>query len=102
MAIMMPAWMTYCMQTLQGALVRLVTRVFCLREHLPAGQLAQEGIKQLQAFFASIGLAHRLSDLQIDGSRFAEMGYRCAGDGVIGGVHKLNAKDVEQIFKLAL
>ncbi|MCI6040722.1 MAG: iron-containing alcohol dehydrogenase [Clostridiales bacterium] len=102
MAIMMPAWMTYCAQTLQGALVRLATRVFCLPDHLPADQLAQEGIKQLQAFFSSIGLAHRLSDLQIDGSRFAEMGYRCAGDGVIGGVYKLSARDVEQIFELAL
>lgn len=101
MAIMMPAWMAYCSQTLQGALVRLATRVFCLPDQCPADQLAQAGIEQLQAFFSGLGLARRLADLQIDSSRFSEMGYRCAGDGVIGDVHKLSAKDIEHIFELA-
>ena len=101
MALIMPAWMEYCAETLQDAIARLAVRVFGADEALPAKELAQKGIQGLRTFFCSIGLPATLAQMQIDDTRFSEMAQRCAGAGSIGGVCRLYAKDVERIFELA-
>ena len=61
--------------------------------------IIQEAIRRLENFFSSIGLPVRLSELQIDGSRLKEMAQKAAP---VGNFSVLQAKDIEEIYRLAL
>lgn len=104
LAVCFPAWMKYVMHHDTARFVQYAVRVWDV--DLPfakPAEIAREGIRRLEAFFTSIGMPVRLSQLHIDGSRLKEMSEKAmVGRESIGQFVKLQAQDIEQIYHLAL
>ena len=64
-------------------------------------QAAMEGIFRMKNFFRSIGLPVSFADANIDTSRIGEMAQRAVKFGPLGNFRKLEAKDIEAIYRIA-
>jgi alcohol dehydrogenase YqhD (iron-dependent ADH family) len=103
LAMIYPAWMKYVYQHDVARFALFGREVFGLKGDKDS-DLALEAIFALEAFYKSIGMPTRMSDMDIDGSRIEEMADKATkGDTrTLGSFVKLNKEDIINIYKLAL
>ena len=66
-------------------------------------EIILEGIRRMEVFFKDLGLATRLSELNIDDSKFEEMAKKMLlGKETEGNFKKMTVEDAVNIYKLAL
>lgn len=104
LAVIFPAWMKYVMAHDVQRFVQFAVRVFDVDLAFESPEnIAREGIARFERFLSSIGMPVRLSGLQIDRSRLAEMAGKAVRDwGSVGSFVQLMAEDVLKIYELAL
>ena len=105
LAVVFPAWMKYNYQHDVTRFAQFAARIWNVDDNYWSPEsTALEGIARHEAFFKSIGLPTRLSDLKIDDQCLEEMANKCtAGDTEpVGQFVPLGKQDVYNIFKLAL
>ena len=103
LAVIQPAWMEYIMPRCVMRFARYAVRVWgCKMDFEHPEVTAREGIDRTRRFFASIGMPVNLQQL---GAREEDIPHFVKtlgiGDGEIGGIVKLNAADVENIYRIA-
>lgn len=110
LAILTPAFLTYVLdETTAPRIARFAVGVMGVS---PKGKdtikIAQKGIKRLRKYFKKqLRLPTTLTEIGIDDTRFAEMAektiaWKGAKDGLLHGFTSLSAKDLEEIYRLAL
>lgn len=111
LAVITPAWMKYSWENNPEIFVKWAVRVMGVD---PANkserEIVLEAIERLESFFHKLGLPTRLSEMpEIKEEVTEEAMWRMArrvritnDDGTVGGLKKLNAEDIVNIFKLAL
>lgn len=110
LAILTPAFLTYVLdKTTAPRIARFATNVMGVS---PKGKdtikIAQKGIKRLRKYFKKqLRLPTTLTEIGIDDTRFAEMAQKTIAwkgtkDGLLHGFVDLSAKDLEEIYRLAL
>lgn len=101
LAIVFPAWMKYVYREHPEKFAHFAARVMGVPEGSPE-DMALEGIKRLETFFRSLGLATRLSEVGIEEEHFGEMARKACRGRALGAFRKLGPADVEAVFRLAL
>ena len=105
LAVMFPAWMKYVLPR-GGAkkLAQFAVRVLGAEAAGSDEETAAEGIRRLEAFYRSLGLATTLKEMEIDSSRIPEMAARAVAmtGGKLGGFVPLDAAMAEEVYRLAL
>lgn len=110
LAILTPAFLTYVLdETTAPRIARFAVSVMGVS---PKGKdtikIAKKGIKRLRKYFKKqLRLPTTLTEIGIDDTRFAEMAqktiaWKGAKDGLLHGFVDLSAKDLEEIYRLAL
>lgn len=103
LAILFPNWMKHNLHVKLERFKQLAVRVF---EVDPTGktdeEIGLEGIEKLRAFWTSIGAPSRLADYDIDDSKMDILVDRAMKNGEFGVFNRLNAKDVEAIYRASL
>lgn len=105
LAIVFPAWMKYVYKHDINRFAQFAHRVWNVEyNYFNIEETALKGISALEAYFASIGLPIKLSQINIDEAHLEEMADKCTGSGshTVGNFKKLNREDVLNIYKLAL
>jgi alcohol dehydrogenase YqhD (iron-dependent ADH family) len=104
LSIIFPSWMKYVYKTNKNKFLQFAIRVFDIdREFSDIDNIINYMIQKLEDFFKSLGLPTRLSDVNIDSSRFHEMALKSVEHArVLGNFMKLKAEDVEKIYQMAL
>mgnify|MGYP000492099242 CR=1 FL=1 len=105
LAVVFPAWMKYVYKHDVNRFVQYASRVWNVDYNVwNPEKTALEGISRLEAFFRSIGLPIRLSELDIGEDRLEEMANKCTESDTVttGKFVKLKKEDVYNILKLAL
>ncbi|GAB1484291.1 iron-containing alcohol dehydrogenase [Treponema sp.] len=104
LAVVFPAWMKYVMKQDVNRFVQWAVRVWNVELNVfnPKAVVA-EGIRRLEGFFHSMGLATTLSGLGIKDDRIAEMAKKGtdANKRTLGNFVKLGEKAVADILHLA-
>lgn len=104
LAVVFPAWMKHTLSRDPNRFAQWATRVWNVDlDFWNVEATAREGIRRLEAFFHSIGLGTRLSDLRIGSDRLDEMAGKCTGGGerTVGNFVKLDRAAVRAIYGLA-
>jgi alcohol dehydrogenase YqhD (iron-dependent ADH family) len=104
LAIVFPAWMKYVKTLNPFKLVQFGQRVFGITDK-SNDETIDIAIQKLEDFFHSIGLATRLSDINIDDTYFDEMAEKAVSknkNSTIGSYVKLDFDAVKEIYQLAL
>ena len=104
LAVVFPAWMKHNLMHDLPRFVQFAVRVWGVEpDAFFPERVAREGIARLEAFWKSLSLPGRLSDLGIGMDRVAEMAGKCtAGDSrTTGQFVKLTSADIERIYRLA-
>jgi alcohol dehydrogenase YqhD (iron-dependent ADH family) len=102
LAIIFPAWIKYNIKEDTPRLARFAAKVWGVDgAFYDYEQAALEGVFRMQHFFRSIGLPVSFADAGLDVSRISEMANRVVKFGPVGNYRKLDAKDVEAIYRLA-
>ena len=102
LAIIFPAWMTYNIKEDPNRFARFAAKVWGVDgAYYDLEQAALEGISRMKTFFRSIGLPVSFADAKFDTGRIGEMAKRAVQFGSIGAFRKLEAKDIEAIYRLA-
>ena len=104
LAVVFPAWMKFTLQHDLNRFVQWAVRVWNVDlDVFNPEATAREGIKRLEAFFHTIGLATSLPGLGIKDDRIAEMAAKCTDSDkhTVGNFVKLNQKAVNDILVLA-
>ncbi|MFP4365045.1 MAG: iron-containing alcohol dehydrogenase [Spirochaetia bacterium] len=101
LATVFPAWMLYVYKENMPRFIRFATEVWDI-EYDPSDpeETALGGILALKNFFRKIGMPVSLEDLGVTDNRYKEMAEGATRFGPLGNVKKLEAKDIESIFKL--
>jgi len=105
LSIMFPAWITYNVKEDTARFARFAAKVWGVDgAFYNFEQAALEGVFRMKNFFRSIGLPVSFADAQpkIDAGRIGEMAKRAVSFGPIGSYRKLEQKDVEAIYRLAV
>ena len=103
LAIVFPAWMKYVYKHDIARFAQFFQNVFGINYSLTNLDLiVTEGIKRLEAFYTSIGMPTRLSQIDIKDDKIAEMAQKAVDSKRVGNFVQLSSKDVEKIYKLAL
>lgn len=105
LAVIFPAWMKYVYKHDLNRFVQYAVRVWNVDHDFRSPErTALEGIKRLEHFYHSIGLATDLKGIGIDETRLEEMAAKCtnSGQSTVGNFMKLGQTDVLQILKLSL
>ena len=110
LAIIIPAWMRYVYKDNMTIFTKFAVRVMGVTyDYNDPETTVLEGIDRLEAFFRSIGMPTRMSELpQITSEVTEEVMRKMAkrvritnpDDGTIGGVRHLNEEDIVNIFKM--
>jgi alcohol dehydrogenase YqhD (iron-dependent ADH family) len=104
LAVVFPAWMKYNLKHDLKRFVQLAVRVWGVEpDPFEPERVARQGIARLEAFWKSLGLPGRLSDLGIGLDRVAEMAKKCTDGDVrtTGQFVRLTSADIEKIYRLA-
>lgn len=105
LAVVFPAWMKYTYRHDVTRFAQFAARIWNVDHNFWSPEsTALEGIARHEAFLRSMGLATRLSEMNIGADRLEEMADKCtAGDThTVGQFVKLGKQDVYNILKLAL
>jgi alcohol dehydrogenase YqhD (iron-dependent ADH family) len=104
LAVVFPAWMKYLYKHDINRFAQFANRVWNVDlDHWNPERTALEGILRHEAFFKSIGMPVRLSEMNIDDDRLEEMAAKATSNDTrtLGQFVKLNQKDVFNILTLA-
>lgn len=101
LAAIVPAWMKHVYRHDIERFARYARNVFHVNEE-DDEKAALAGIEETINFFKSLGLETTLEGLKIGDEKFAEMSGRCTSGGPLGNFVKLQAEDVEKIYRVAL
>jgi hypothetical protein len=102
LAILIPHWMRYILsEQTKPRFVEYAVNVWGVDSALPDDEIAKAGIERTHAFFESLGIPMRLSDLDIDETHFDEMAEKAEKRTKFSYV-PLSKEDVKAIFKAAL
>ncbi len=105
LAVIFPAWMTYVMKHDVNRFAQLAVRVWgCSMNFANPEETALEGIGRLKQFLISIGMPVSFKEL---GAKEEDIPYMVekmglGSNGTRGSFVPLAAKDIEQIYRLAL
>jgi alcohol dehydrogenase YqhD (iron-dependent ADH family) len=105
LAVIFPAWMTYVMKQDINRFSQIAVRVWgCEMNFANPEETAKEGIEKLKQFLTSIGMPISFKEL---GAREEDIPLMVeklglGENGTMGSFMPLTAKDVEQIYRLAL
>mgnify|MGYP000967730895 CR=1 FL=1 len=105
LAVIFPAWMTYVMKQDIIRFAQIAVRVWgCEMNFANPEETAKEGIEKLKQFLTSIGMPISFKEL---GAREEDIPLMVeklglGENGTMGSFMPLTAKDVEQIYRLAL
>lgn len=105
LAVVFPAWMKYTYQHDVTRFAQFAARIWNVDHNFWSPEsTALEGIARHEAFLRSIGLATRLSEMNIGADRLEEMADKCTASDThtVGQFVKLGKQDVYNILKLAL
>ncbi len=109
LAILTPAFLTYVLnENTAPKIAQFAVNVMGVKRKGKSDMaVAKKGIKKLAKFFTKdLQLAGKLSEIGIDDTRFAEMAAKTiawkGNQGIIHGFQDLTAKDLEEIYRLAL
>jgi len=104
LAVVFPAWMKYVWKHDVSRFVQWSVRVWNVEmDVFNPEAVAQAGIERMEAFFQSMGLVTRLSEMEIPADRIDEMAAKCTNSGKrsFGSFVKLGYEDVRKILNLA-
>ena len=110
LAVITPAWMRYCWRENPEIFLKWSCRVMGVKYGgRDISVVVEEAIDKLEQFFRSLGLATRLGEMpEIKEEVTEEAMWRMANrvritnsDGTVGGLKRLCAQDIVNIFKLA-
>lgn len=104
-AVLTPRWMRYILnEETAPQLARMAYEVYDIDRETPVMEAAEKTIECTEKlFFETLGLKSRLSDFNIDDSRFEEMAKNaCGKNGVIYGFVHLTPEDVVNIYRMCL
>jgi alcohol dehydrogenase YqhD (iron-dependent ADH family) len=102
LSIIFPAWMKYTVNVDTRRFARFAVKVWGVDgAYYDFEQAALEGIFRLKNFFRSIGLPVNFADAKLDTGKIPEMARRAVKFGPLGQYRKLDAPDVEAIYRLA-
>ncbi len=100
------SWARYVMPVNPKRFAQLAVNVFGIP--YTAGdeeKIALEGIEAMEAFFKSIGMPTRISDMDIEltEEQIKELSYKCSFNNTrtIGGFKTLTIEDMEKIYRMA-
>lgn len=100
LSVIFPAWMKFFSRKEPAKLLQFAQRVFDVQLSADRTEdIIDEGIARLEAFFKSLDLPIRLSELGIDDSRFGEMSTRCVANSY---GRRLTPEECTEIYKLAM
>jgi alcohol dehydrogenase len=105
LAIVFPAWMKYVVHHDAQRFAQWAHRVWGVEANFnQPEQTALEGIRRLEAFYASCGLPVTLKEVNIGADRLTEMANKATASGAhtIGNFVKLDQQAVLRILELAL
>ncbi|MCL2191521.1 MAG: iron-containing alcohol dehydrogenase, partial [Treponema sp.] len=103
LSIVFPAWMRYNVKEDTKRFARFAAKVWGVDgAYYDFEQAALEGISRTRDFFASIGLPVSFADAKLDAGRVGEMAKRAVKFGPVGSFRKLEAGDVEAIYRIAV
>lgn len=103
MAIMLVAWMRYVYRHDVDRFVRYAKYAFGINvEGRDKEEVALEAIDRTEQFMKSIGMPTRLSDIDIDDSKFEEMADKALiGKEYIGNFVRMKKEDIIKVYELA-
>ncbi|WP_291855826.1 iron-containing alcohol dehydrogenase [Marinilabilia sp.] len=102
LAIIHPVWMKYVLSVETSSKFAQMARNVWNVEEPDDMKAAEKGIAAVREFFNSLGMPATLTDAQIPGEHFEEMGKKACIFGKIGSFKRLDAADVVAILKKAL
>ena len=103
LAIIYPAWIKYNIKEDTQRLARFAAKVWGVDgAFYDYEQAALEGAFRMKNFFRSIGLPVSFADAKLDAGRIPEMAKRVVQFGPVGNYRKLDEKDIEAIYRIAL
>ena len=105
LAMVFPAWMKHFYKHDVNRFVQFAVRVWNVEmDYFNPEKTALEGIRQLEAFWHSLGLSVRLSQSGITATDFEEMANKCTDNGTrtFGNFVPVTKQDVLAIYNLAL
>jgi alcohol dehydrogenase len=105
LAVVFPAWMKFSCKHDPARFAQLAGRVWGIDTgYMESERAALAGIARLEEFWASLGLATRLSALGIGAERIPEMADKCCDRGMkkVGNFVKVGRAEAEAIYRLAL
>ncbi len=104
LAIVHPAWMKHAVKQAPKKLAQFAAQIF----DVPADfgdetAAALEGVRRLEAFYRSLGMPTRLSDVGLENADFAALAQRALPDGqsTVGEYIRLTRQDFIDIYTLA-
>ncbi|MBN1896634.1 MAG: iron-containing alcohol dehydrogenase [Candidatus Aenigmarchaeota archaeon] len=101
LAVIVPAWMAYVYKHDVRRFARYARNVFHVLDE-DDEKAALSGIEETNKFFSSLGLSTTMKGLGIGEENIGKMSKLCAGKDGIGFFVKLDAEDIEKIYRLAL
>jgi len=101
LAVIFPAWMKYVYKQKIEKFSQFGREVWGISSGTEE-EIALKSIENTKKFFSELGLPITLKELKIDRSKPEQMSKLCTSSGKIGNFVKLDAKDVLEIYKLAL
>ncbi|MDH3067927.1 iron-containing alcohol dehydrogenase [Akkermansia sp. N21169] len=103
LAVVTPAWMHYVYRANPGMFVQFAVNVMNVEgSYRDQDSIIREGINRLQAFFRNLGQPTTMQELGISPEDFPVMANNAINvRGPIGGLMKLDVKDVQNIYKIA-
>lgn len=103
LAVLTPVWMKYILDdSTVYKFVEYGVNVWGIDKSLDKYEIANEAIKKTREYFNSLGIVSTLSELGIGEENFEKMAKGAVRHGKIGGIRKLDEKDVLNIYKAAL
>jgi alcohol dehydrogenase YqhD (iron-dependent ADH family) len=102
LAIIFPAWIRYNIKVDTPRLARYAAKIWGVDgAYYDSEQAALEGVFRLENFFRSVGLPVSFAGAKLDSLRIPEMARRAVKFGPVGNYRKLDAGDVEAIYRIA-
>lgn len=103
LSVLFPCWAEYVYKENLPRFVQFANRVFDVDvDFYNQEKTAQEGIRRLREFFELMGAPTCLSQIGVENDeKFKMMAETACRFGDIGGIKALNARDVEEIYKMA-
>ncbi|PKM54671.1 MAG: NADH-dependent alcohol dehydrogenase [Firmicutes bacterium HGW-Firmicutes-5] len=104
LSIVFPAWMKHVYKSDIPRFAQFANRVFDIEINtMNLEETAIKGIEAMESFYGLIGMPTRLSQVNIDETRFNEMANKATNDGTttIGSFVPLTKADIMAIFELA-